>query len=258
MKRFFGLLIALLVTTESLFAWGQKGHDVTACIAQAHLTPQAAERIGTLLEGHSTVYYANWMDNASHTPAYAYTLTWHYLNIPDGGTPATAPRPAQGDVLRAVTTLTEELKSGTLSHDEEAIALRMLIHLVGDLHCPMHTGRPEDRGGNDIAVRFMGQPTNLHAVWDTSLIEAAHRWSYTEWATELDRTVTPETLEQITAGTPEDWIAEANKVCCQIYDETPAGTDISYDYIARFTPEVEQQLLRGGLRLAALLNEIYG
>ena len=258
MKRFFGLLIALLVTTESLFAWGQKGHDITAQIAQSHLTPQAAQRITELLDGHSMVYYANWLDQASHTPAYAYTRTWHYLNIPSGATPATAPRPESGDVLTALTTLIEQLKTGELSHEEEATALRMVIHLVGDLHCPMHTGRPEDRGGNDIDIRFMGVPTNLHAAWDTSLIEAAHRWSYTEWAAELNRTVTPEWYDQTTGGSPEEWIAESNTPCETIYAATPAGTEISYDYIARFTPTIESQLLRGGLRLARILNEIYG
>lgn len=257
MKQFLCLLVATLLTTESLFAWGQKGHDVTACIAQSHLTPRAAKRIAHLLDGHSLVYYANWMDQVSHTPEYAYSRTWHYLNIPSSETPATAPRPESGDVLTALSTLTEQLKSGTLSHDEEADALRMVIHLVGDLHCPMHTGRPEDRGGNDIAIRFMGEPTNLHAAWDTSLVEAGHRWSYTEWASELNRTVTRESFDRITKGEPEVWITETNVLCETIYDATPAGTDVSYDYIARFTPAVEQQLLFGGLRLAWLLNEIY-
>ena len=63
----------------------------------------------------------------------------------------------------------------------------MLVHLVGDLHQPMHTGHLSDRGGNSVPVRFFGRESNLHAVWDSSLPEAAHKWSYTEWQNQLDR-----------------------------------------------------------------------
>ena len=85
MKRIL-LLIACLLAVRSAAAWGQKGHDVTAYIAECHLTPEAAERIDKVLGGHSPVYYANWLDNASHTPEYAYTKTWHYRNIDAGET----------------------------------------------------------------------------------------------------------------------------------------------------------------------------
>lgn len=256
MKRPLLLLCALLGALD-LLAWGQKGHDITAYIAECHLTPEAAARIDRVLGGHSPVYYANWLDNASHTPAYAHTLTWHYMNVDEGETLETMPRNPKGDVLSAVRDLVAKLERGGLDAAGEATALKMLIHLVGDMHCPMHAGHLSDLGGNRIPVLFFRSRTNLHAVWDTSLVEAAHKWSYTEWRQQIDRASDDE-VAAMQAGEPGDWIAETQAICTQIYADTPEGTKISYDYIAEAAPVIERQFLRGGLRLAKLLNRIYG
>ncbi|MDE6508451.1 MAG: S1/P1 nuclease [Alistipes sp.] len=255
MKRLL-LLACSLLAAQSVAAWGQKGHDVTAYIAECHLTPKAAKKIDKALGGHSPVYYANWLDNASHTPEYAYTKTWHYLNIDEGHTLETMPKNPDGDVLEAVTSLVDQLKGGNLAPEQETLALKMLIHLVGDMHCPMHTGRLSDRGGNQRPVTMFGKPTNLHSIFDTSVPEAAHRWSYTEWQQQLDR-LSKDEVARIQSGTPRDWLLETSEICKEIYDFTPEGTKVSYDYVAKYAPVIEQQFLRGGLRLARLLNEIY-
>lgn len=249
-------LLLLLGGATPLFAWGPKGHDVVAYIAECHLTPRAARRVDAALKGHSPVYVANWLDNASHTPQYAYTKTWHYRNIDQGHTLQTMPREEQGDVVRAVEELVAELKGGDLTPEREEVALRMLIHLVGDLHCPMHAGRLSDLGGNRVAVKFFGKATNLHSLWDSSLVESAHRWSYTEWQREIDRLPKSE-QRSICSGSPEEWFLQSHALCCEIYEATPQGANLSYDYVAKYTPLIEQQLLYGGLRLAHLLNEIY-
>ncbi|WP_304379416.1 S1/P1 nuclease [uncultured Parabacteroides sp.] len=256
MKRSLLLLCALLCALD-LLAWGQKGHDVTAYIAECHLTPEAAARIDRVLGGHSPVYYANWLDNASHTPPYVHTLTWHYMNVDEGETFETMPRNPKGDVLSAVRDLVAKLERGCLDAAAEAEALKMLIHLVGDMHCPMHTGHLSDLGGNRIPVLFFRSRTYLHAVWDTALVEAARKWSYTEWRQQIDRAAHDE-VAAMQAGEPGDWIAETQAICTQIYADTPEGTKISYDYVAAATPVIELQFLRGGLRLAKLLNRIYG
>lgn len=255
MKR-LGLLFLGFATVQMAFGWGQKGHDVTAYIAECNLTPEAAQAIDRLLDGRSPVYYANWLDNASHTPEYAYTKTWHYANIDAGQTFETMPREPKGDVVKAVTELAGQLKKGGLSPEKEAEALKMLIHLVGDLHCPMHAGHKSDLGGNMIPVTAFGKATNLHSVWDTTLPEAAHNWSYTEWQNQIDR-LSADEIMLIESGSPEEWFRETADLCASIYAETPEGTNVSYDYVAKFTPLVEQQFLRGGYRLAMLLNEIY-
>ena len=255
MKR-LSLLLLGIATVQMAFGWGQKGHDVTAYIAECNLAPEAAQAIDRVLDGHSPVYYANWLDNASHTPEYAYTQTWHYANIDAGYTFETMPREPKGDVVKAVTELVEQLKNGGLSREKEAEALKMLIHLVGDLHCPMHAGHKSDLGGNTIPVTAFGKATNLHSVWDTTLPESAHNWSYTEWQSQIDR-VSEDEVMLIESGSPEEWFLETADLCASIYAETPEGSKISYDYVAKFAPVVEQQFLKGGYRLAKLLNEIY-
>lgn len=250
------LLFACILFARGAFAWGQKGHDVTAYIAECHLTPEAAEKIDKMLGGHSPVYYANWLDIASHTPEYAYTRTWHYLNVDEGKTLETMPKNADGDVLAAITRIVAELKQGGLAPEEETLRLKMLIHLMGDMHCPMHTGRLSDLGGNLRPVLFFGRETNLHSAWDTDIPEAAHRWSYTEWQEQIDR-LTDDEAVLIQAGEPADWLEETLAICTQIYADTPEGSNIAYDYVFQATPIIERQFLRGGYRLARLLNEIY-
>lgn len=255
MKK-IALSTLFLFAVAQVFGWGQKGHDVTAYIAECHLTPKAAKQIDRILDGHSLVYYANWLDNASHTPEYAYTKTWHYLNIDEEKTLETMPRNEHGDVLTAVTAIYEKLKNGGLSHEEEQFNLKMLIHLVGDMHCPMHTGRLSDRGGNDRPVVLFGRPSNLHSIWDSGIVEAAHKWGYIEWRQQIDR-ASKQSIRAIRSGTPTDWLRETQQICNEVYAKTPEGAMISYNYVNDFAPIIEQQFLRGGLRLARLLNEIY-
>ena len=161
-----------------------------------------------------------------------------------------------GDVLKAVTTLVAELKAGGLPPEEETLKLKMLIHLVGDMHCPMHAGRLSDIGGNLRPVLMFGKKTNLHSAWDTAIPEAARKWSYTEWQEQIDRLTDDEAM-LIQAGEPYDWLKETHAICVGIYEDSPEGTKISYDYVYKYTPVIELQFLRGGYRLARLLNEIY-
>lgn len=242
-------------TTEAL-SWGQKGHDVTCAIAQKHLSPKARKQVTALLDGKSPVYWANWMDNASHTKQYSFTSTWHYKNIDAEETYENAQVNRKGDVVLIIPSQIEVLKSKTSSLDDKKLAMRMLVHLVGDIHCPMHMGHKSDRGGNKWQLQYFGKGTNLHSIWDSSIIESAHKWSYDEWVKEID-TVSPKEVRAITAGSVNDWGKETYAITCQIYESTPVGSKLSYDYVSQWTPTIEQQLLRGGLRLAAILNEIY-
>lgn len=256
MRRVIFITLVSLIPALSL-AWGPKGHDIVAYVAEQHLSHRAQERIEAVLDGCSMVYVANWLDNASHTPEYAYTKTWHYCNVdPEEQSYAASRKEESGDVVVAINGIVERLKSGELSHDEERVELMMLIHLVGDMHCPMHAGRKSDRGGNDTQVEYFGRRRNLHSVWDSEVIESAHRWSYTEWCEQIDRLSRHE-RNRIVEGTPNDWIEETVALANDIYTRSTTGENLSYDYVAYYTPIIEQQLLNGGLRLAAILEDIY-
>ena len=142
--RHFAYLRGLAAATIALIsltcsAWSQKGHDVTAYIAEKHLTPRTAAAVDSLLQGMSMVYWANWLDNASHTPEYAYSKTWHYNNVDANETYDTRRPAPDGD---AITALRHTI--GVLAGDRQwpqgspELALKMLIHIMADIHQPLH------------------------------------------------------------------------------------------------------------------------
>ncbi len=255
MKPRVFLTAIILLAALTARPWGQKGHDVTAAIAERHLTPTARAAVDSLLDGRSLVYWANWLDNASHTPEYAYSSTWHYINVDPEYTYDNAPRNPKGDIVTAIR-LNCDILSDTLKPKEErALALKMLEHLMGDLHMPLHCGYAKDLGGNRVKVSYFGSEKNLHSVWDSSLPESAHRWSYSEWQEQIDR-ATPAEEAAIVAGDVDSWTRETLDLARQVYQYFPEGKRVSYDEVAYWTPTVEQQWLRGGLRLAHLLNTL--
>lgn len=257
--KYLGLSIASLISLFTCFqasAWGQKGHDVTAHIAEQHLTPATRVMVDSLLEGKSMVYWANWLDNASHTREYAYTKTWHYKNIDEGERYEEAKANPSGDAVTAIKSRLEILSDPHASFADKQLALKILVHVVGDLHQPMHLGHATDLGGNRVKVKFHGRDANLHGVWDTNIPEAARKWSYSEWQQQIDRE-TPGYVSTTVQGTIDDWAKQTADIASLVYAETPEGTNISYNEVARWTPVIEQQLLNGGLRLAHLLNSLY-
>lgn len=255
MKR-FSLAILTVVFAINAFGWSQKGHDTTVAIAERHLTPSAKAAVDSIFNGRSMVYWANWLDNASHTPEYAYSKTWHYKNIDDGVRYEEAPANPAGDVVTAIKAQMETLSNPSSIAAENELALKILIHIVGDMHQPLHMGHATDLGGNRVKVRFFGRDNNLHAVWDGSIVESGHKWSYTEWVDQLDR-VSPSETDAIVAGSIDDWAKQSLAMASDVYGKMPAGTNISYDEVAEWTPAIEQQLLNGGLRLAHILNLLF-
>jgi hypothetical protein len=252
------ILTSLLLTIACLnaWAWGQKGHDVTAYIAEQHLTPTAKAAVESILDGRSIIYWANWLDNASHQRPLAYTKTWHYKNIDEGVRYEEAPANPAGDAVTAIKSRIEILNNPESSLEERQLALKILIHVVGDIHMPLHMGHATDLGGNRIKVKFFNRENNLHSVWDSSLPESAHKWSYTEWQQQIDR-ANPALQTEIISGTVDDWAKETVAIASDVYTYFQPGANISYNDIARWTPTIEQQFLRGGLRLAYLLNTIF-
>lgn len=256
MKNRIFLSALALLTVFAGFAWGQKGHDVVAYIAENHLTPTTKAAVESALDGKSMVYYANWLDDASNTPQYSYSKTWHYKNIDAGIKYEDMTLNPKGDVVTAINEQIAKLKSKKLSSEEEALALKMIIHLVGDIHQPMHMGHLSDLGGNKVYVKYFGRDRKLHGIWDTDLVESVHNWSYTEWQQQIDRR-SKEAVKVLCGKTPDDWAKETFHYATMVYDQTPDGTKVSYDYLRFARPIIEQQLLYGGIRLADVLNSIY-
>lgn len=267
-KITFALMCALMFLGNiSVFGWGPEGHDVVAAIAEQHLTKKAKKAINELLDGKSIVYYSSWMDSIQNSPewenGYNKTKTWHYGNVDKGLTYQTMTKNPDGDVVTGLELATRELTENydNLTDSMRVDYLKMIIHMVGDLHCPMHAGRLTDRGGNDMRVRWFGQNTNLHSVWDSKMINAARKWSCTEWVNQLDRT-DKKFKKSVMCGTYEEWFTDTVTYAASIYDYVESlnteNPNLSYKFVYDFSPLLEDRLLVGGYRLAYVLNTIFG
>ena len=256
MVRLLPTLFLLFITSATTFGWGQTGHRAIGQLAEWHLNRQAAKKIGALLGPTSLAMASTWMDEIRSDSAYDYTYTWHWVTIPPDQTYDPAIQEPTGDAYDVVQRLIAGLKSDTLSVQQEREALMMIVHLVGDLHQPLHVGTGADRGGNDVQLLWMGDSSNLHRVWDSDMIDSK-QLSYTELATYLNQRATPSFVKQWQAASPSEWLAEDMQLRATVYD-LPEDGGVGYQYTYRNFPVVEQQLLLAGLRLASILNEIYG
>ncbi|MDR1527374.1 MAG: S1/P1 nuclease [Dysgonamonadaceae bacterium] len=239
-----------------VFGWGATGHRMIGEMAENQLTDKVKERITALLGNASVAMVANWGDEVRSDPAYDYTATWHYTNIDSGLTrsafDAAALRLSNGQNIYSVITLTEYLKQCP----NDTAMLKMLIHLVGDMHCPLHLGRAGDRGGNSVIITWFRNPTNLHSLWDSALIDS-QKLSYTEYANHLMR-INPLRCESFDGSnrTILDW-AWNIYLCTQDIYASAADTGQSYEYIYHYKPLWEKCLVEAAEHLAALLNYIY-
>ena len=252
MRTVFSILFIALITVES-FGWGQTGHRVTGQIAQNHLSKKALKRIENILDGYSIAMVSNFMDEIKSDPQYDSLRPWHYCTIPDDGKYAGPPE--EGDVIMAIKEHIRLLKEGGLSKAREAFVLKCLIHLIGDIHQPLHVGNGKDRGGNDVKVTYFWKTSNLHSVWDSGIIDR-QKLSYTEYAAWIDKA----TKEQISDWQKDDimtWARESMSFRPMIYD-LPDSKKINYRYNYKNLPIVNQRLLQAGIRLAGVLEDIYG
>ena len=250
------ILFLLFVPLSDSFGWGQIGHRAVGQLAEWHLSRRAAQQINALLGPTSLAMVSTWMDEIRSDAAYDYTSTWHWVTVPTGQTYDPAIQEPTGNAYEAVQRLIAGLKSDTLSTQQEREYLMMLVHLVGDLHQPLHVGTGTDRGGNDVRVLWQGDSSNLHRVWDSDMINSK-QLSYTELATYLNRRADEAFVRQYQSSPLSEWLPEAMQLRDTVYD-LPEDGRLGYSYLYRNFPVVEQQLLLAGVRLAGVLNEIYG
>lgn len=286
-----GLLFQILLA-PSANAWGPTGHRVVAEIAQRHLTPVAQAKVSAILGGRSLADVANWPDELRDDARFDKYKPLHFATVPNGvASYRDAKKSPCGDLVVAIDALTAFLRTGSrealysvkaLSDKSDGnaqgacnpketdpispdTALRFLVHLMGDLHQPLHIGGA-DRGGNDVSVNWMDRwKTNLHSTWDDEMVDF-ERLDYTEYARFLDRAREAATARWLTGDTisyADEAIAMRSKLYIFPDDSgtPPAGKvlvhKISYKYIGAQRDRMREQLLKGGLRLAGVLNAIF-
>lgn len=251
MKKFLSL-ISLVLAVQLAFAWGQTGHRVVGEVAWRHLSKKAQKNVQRVLGTESLAMCGNYMDFIKSDPTYDSLSPWHYCTIAEGEEYHSHPK--EGDVIMAINLYINELKTKQYSVDE-AFALKCLVHLVGDIHQPLHVGNGKDRGGNDVKLEFMWQKTNLHRIWDSDLIDF-QQLSYTEYANWVD-VATKDQIAAWQTAVVLDWANESRGLHPLVYTY-PADGKLGYRYNFDCISALNQRLEQAGLRLAHILNQIYG
>jgi len=261
--------LLLCVTTPQSWAWGREGHRLTALVAEQYLTPETKSQIAELLNKETLADIASWAD--TYRVDHPETGKWHYVDIPkadatfdrnrDCPVSATDPKsPWRDCVTDRILYFEGRLGDTSLSSEQRAIALKFLVHFIGDIHQPFHA-LGDDRGGNNITVNFMGSSAcgayncNLHGVWDDSIIEE-QGLSEKKYTDRLLQEIKDNHWERLDGGEPTTWANLSHRYAVEAL--VPNGTLLTHEYIAQESKVVDAQLALGGLRLARVLNRILG
>lgn len=268
MKRFLIFAIALIFCTMPSFGWGRVGHATIAKIAEDNLTPKAKRLISEYLNGESIVAHASYADDfkgkllvdmgfdpidAKRVNTYPHTFESNEDMEPFRGIND------NGRYVKNCIHFIEKMAKELEDHKNLSDSLRfnhivLLVHFVGDMHCPEHIRYyPDDMSIGKYNITFNGNATTMHKLWDTQIIVAMHPWGYSDIAELLDRSSKKE-IKEITAGGPYDWAADCAKVSKPIH-AVPEGAKLNYRYAAENRKVMESQLRKAGYRLAKILND---
>ncbi len=247
--------------------WGREGHQIIGAIAMRYLTPDTRAAVVELLGNDDLATAGYWADEIRSDKSYDWVKPLHYINVPRDATTVDTSRDCNDGtcVVAAIETYSKVVQDRAAPKEKRAEALKLLIHFVGDVHQPLHVSYADDRGGNSVAVTALGRSeTNLHTVWDTTLIEQRTQRDWPALAAAIDAAITPsQRIDWLFATTPLQWADESLTITRRVYHELPAKneegqrvlTEIYYD---RNLGTIEDRLAAAGLRLAARLNALLG
>ena len=257
--------IALLVfvPAKATLAWGRLAHRASAKLAESRIAPHTRAMIRDLLEpGESLADASTWADE--HNRDIPGIALWHFVNVPIWA-PHYDPRDCrpQGCVVSKIADFKATLLDRNVPAARRQMALRFLVHLVQDVHQPMHVADRNDRGGNSLQLRFgRYDNTNLHQVWDSGLLSRAFRNEDVLLRHLEVLCKRPESRDWL-KGRTEDWADESLLIGRRAYripgsDATlRSGDSIGLEYEIENVPRAADRLARSGVRLAALLDDVF-
>lgn len=263
----------VVLSASAASAWGPDGHRIIGEIASHFLTPRAEREVGRLLEPgrfDSLAEVANWADAyARQYDAYDWATKLHYVDVdPDASSYDASRDCPQGEcVVGAIEHFSERLRQSSLPARERREAFRFLVHFVEDVHQPLHVIHPDMRGGGLIPVIFRGEETDLHHLWDSDLIERrleeleTHRGvePWRRLAYELRLSIeTAERLAWAAETDPIRWAEEGIPLARALTFDIEPGQRIEEAYYESAIPVVERRLQMAAVRLAAILNRLFG
>jgi hypothetical protein len=246
------LLIMLSCTTSRMYGWGTKGHEIVAELARDHVSQSVRDPVDKYLQGISWHDAALWMDEIKGDKQYAYMKPWHYIKVPKDATYVESANDTQVDNLiealnKSINALSNYSK---LPRNEVFLHLKILFHLVGDLHQPLHTGYGHDKGGNAIQLQYNGRGTNLHRLWDSDIIEARNITASSCLNLKL--------AKRVMDSEPVDvmhWYNGSRSRLKDVYDYKDRL--ILENYAKNAEGIIKEQLLKAGRRLANVLNSVF-
>ena len=256
LKSLFTFILA-----AALLSWGVTGHRTIGKIAAGHLTSQATAAVHELIGDTTLAEISTWPDEVRSQPAYRNTASWHYINLPPGLSKADFETKVKGmtqeNVFTALQQQEQLLGSAGSTRAQKVEALKYIVHFVGDLHQPMHVSREEDKGGNTIQLNYDGNGTNLHALWDSKLID--HQGlSYEQMAEQYDH-ATATQIKQWQNDPLIQWLWESYQASSTLYAEVDAMNTRAIDdsYYQAHIAIVQDRIEKAGIRLAGVLNTIF-
>lgn len=280
--RFLLALVAALTVASPAAAWWEYGHESVARIAMDSVRPGTRAAIQRLLaKGRAldtpdcsvaTIELASYWPDCIKTlgERFSYAAPWHYQNVDICQPFALQEACKDGQCVSAqIERNARLLADRRVPERERLMALAFLVHLVGDLHQPMHAGDRGDRGGNDVRANYglIGGRTNLHSIWDGYLAERAISTPPSGPRALLAATP-PAERAALAGGSVEDWSREgweaARRYAYASLIGDPCGpkpegrSTLSEDKVRALIPAVRRQVVAGGLRLARLLDDALG
>lgn len=255
------LLFVFVYLPLSSMAWGMLGHRIVAEIAQHYLNAKAKAAVQKILGNESMAMASNWADFIKSDSNYHYLSNWHWIDFPKGisyeDMKATLKSDTADDAYTRTNFLVRELKKKSLGADKKKLYLRLLIHIVGDLHQPLHVSPHGTSGGNDVRLNWFNEASNLHRVWDEHLINY-QQLSYSEYVKAIDFTTAAQ-RKALQAQPLSQWVFDSFTIAQSLLDEIhDPNPKLTYRYNFDHIATVNDQLLKGGVHLAGLLNEIFG
>lgn len=272
LKSIFFSVLSLFTIFSPSVQWGPIGHQAVAKIAQDLITYPTQLAISKLIPNGNMTAVANWADQVRTLPAFKWSEPLHFIDTPEWACNYNRQRDcynSDGEYLMcvdgAIQNYTNRLLSNPTSDD-----LKFLIHFTGDISQPLHCGFSEDKGGNDIHVELLNKRTNLHAVWDSGIIEDVINTQYggnwLNWVSYLENNFKPPvniTCNFKNGECGQIWGDESAKLACEYAYVNVDGSEIlnrthlTEDYILSRTQIINMQIVKAGLRLTFLLNEIF-
>lgn len=259
MKKLTFVFLFLLIVGQSRGNekpdWGSTGHRTVGKIAESHLSKKAKNKINKLLQGQGLAFVSTFGDEIKSDHAYDKFYNWHFVNFPFDSKYEESKKDPKGDIVTGINYCIKVLKDTESSEKDKVFYLKFLVHLIGDLHQPLHVGRAEDKGGNDIKVKWHNKNSNLHRVWDSEMINF---WgmSYSELAFNA-KPLSKAQVEAIEKGTLMDWTYESQTLAKKVYASAEMDEKLSYRYSYEHFEQVRTQLQKSGIRLAKVLNDIF-